>query len=317
MKKTLAPSAVVTVTARDPKGLKFISIVEAAYNKASLSEDEAQRINNTPGLADLISNFITENRLTDKFKDEEVSSTYGYLSGYKPEGEDINRQVGELQKLFSDLGGPNPEYLQKVQSGAIVVPQHGEKFFAIPNIWKKGGIPAIFGTTYTAALQKVLDKIEETRKGKFHNYRKDQINEDRIRQSSRTKKFMGELSEAQGNPDILLLPAQFGIRHRGRSVRRGREVIAGTSGEFGLGAFTIGTMLLTHPNRLEHYDDLWLDCDDEFDDPASDVRFGRSPCFIFSDDRVRFGALYVGNADGGYGMSSGFPPQIVPCTSTP
>ena len=37
MKKTLAPS----VTTRDPKGLKFISIVEAAYNKAGLTMEEA------------------------------------------------------------------------------------------------------------------------------------------------------------------------------------------------------------------------------------------------------------------------------------
>jgi membrane carboxypeptidase/penicillin-binding protein len=81
---TLAPSANV-VTSRDPKGLKFVSIVEAAYNKAGLSEKEAQRVNDTAGLADLISNFIAENRVTDQFKDEEVESTYGYLSGYSGE----------------------------------------------------------------------------------------------------------------------------------------------------------------------------------------------------------------------------------------
>ena len=58
MLKTLAPS----VTARDPKGLKFISVVEAAYNKAGLSDEEAQRVNDTPGLADLVAGFIAENR---------------------------------------------------------------------------------------------------------------------------------------------------------------------------------------------------------------------------------------------------------------
>ncbi len=35
MSQTLAPSK---VTGRDPKGLKFMSVVEAAYNKAGLSE---------------------------------------------------------------------------------------------------------------------------------------------------------------------------------------------------------------------------------------------------------------------------------------
>lgn len=58
MSKTLAPS----VTARDPKGRKFISIVEGAYNKAGLSGEEAQRVNNAPGLADLAGTFIAKNR---------------------------------------------------------------------------------------------------------------------------------------------------------------------------------------------------------------------------------------------------------------
>jgi len=48
--------------------------------------------------------------------------------------------------------------------------------------------------------------------------------------------------------DILVVPAQFGLRHRGRSVRRVREVM--NANEFGLGVFAIGIMLLTHPERL-------------------------------------------------------------------
>jgi hypothetical protein len=37
MSTTLAPS----VTHRDPKGRKFVSIVETAYDKAGLSDEEA------------------------------------------------------------------------------------------------------------------------------------------------------------------------------------------------------------------------------------------------------------------------------------
>lgn len=55
-KKALAPST--PITTRDPKGRKFISIVTDAYDKAELSEEEAQSVNNAKGLADLISNFI-------------------------------------------------------------------------------------------------------------------------------------------------------------------------------------------------------------------------------------------------------------------
>ena len=60
----LAPS----VTTRDPKVTKFMSIVDTAYNKTSLSEDEAQRVNDTPGLSELIENFVESNRHADKFK---------------------------------------------------------------------------------------------------------------------------------------------------------------------------------------------------------------------------------------------------------
>jgi len=59
MSSTLAPSV---VTQRDPKGTKFMSIVGAAYDKARLTEDEAQRVNEAKGLSDLIDRFIAEHR---------------------------------------------------------------------------------------------------------------------------------------------------------------------------------------------------------------------------------------------------------------
>ncbi|HLC43643.1 MAG TPA: hypothetical protein VJK08_00735, partial [Patescibacteria group bacterium] len=73
MSETLAPS----VTSRDPKGLKLVSIVTAAYDKAWLTEEEAQRVNEAGGLADLIGKFISDNRSANQFASEEVASTYG------------------------------------------------------------------------------------------------------------------------------------------------------------------------------------------------------------------------------------------------
>ena len=60
-RKTLTPSA-KSVTTRDSKGRKFLEVVESAYNKAGLSEDEAQRVNQAPGLADLIANHVASHR---------------------------------------------------------------------------------------------------------------------------------------------------------------------------------------------------------------------------------------------------------------
>ena len=210
--KTLAPSI---VTSRDSKGLKFIANVEAAYNKAGLSEDEAQRVNDTPGLADLLANFIGNARATNEFKEEEVSSSYGYPSGYQPGVQDLDRQIARLQQLFPGLGDANFELLD----GKIGLPQKMEKWGAVPN-WKKR--PDLFGSVYNDGVQKVLNLIKQTR-GAFYNYRKGQIGPNRLRQSKRSVEFWNRLIEAQGNPDILIVPFQFGLLYAGNSVRRAIE----------------------------------------------------------------------------------------------
>jgi hypothetical protein len=79
--------------------------------------------------------------------------------------------------------------------------------------------------------------------------------------------------------------------------------------ECGLGAFAIGIMLLTHPERLQHYDDLWIDCaGDEFA-PDAGAGFSESPYFWFSGDGVGFDAFDVGFADVSYGSASVCLPQ--------
>jgi hypothetical protein len=308
-----------TLTQATPGQLKLITRiigdvadsepVQAAL--AGLDKEGAERLKGSPEFAQSLREFtvakIGELSVTDQFADEEVESSYGYLSGYKPRGNtpDLVPQTNRLRELFSGIGYCNQDLLAKIQEGKVDLPKHAEGSFAIPN-WMKN--PQIFGDTYSAAVQKVLDTLKQTLKGKFYNYRDGQLNEQRLRQSARSQKFWKDLSDAQGNPDILIVPAQFGIRHRGRSVRRAREVFA--NNEFGLGAFATGIMLLTHPNRLQNVNDLWIDCaGDEYDDPVSDARFGQAPCFVWDGDEVRFGTRGVGGASECYGSSSGFVPQ--------
>jgi len=291
MSTTLAPSK---VTARDPKGLKFMSVVEAAYNKAGLTDGadgEAQRVNDTPGLADHIAAWLKEHRTTDKFKDEEVASSYGYLSGYKPKG--ITEQTNVLRLLFPGIGYANEKLAE------LPLPEGAEGWFAIPR-WQK------VAKTYPEAVQIVLDLINKTR-GKLYNWRKSQINSKHIRQSAKTAKMFQAIGEQQKDNDILVVPCQFGKRHAGRSVRRAHEVMGAS--EFGLDAFSIGIMLLTHPERLQQLDDLWIDCaGDEFSD-GGDSSFGLAPFFNFFDGKVEFDTYGVYYAREHYGSSSAFGPQ--------
>ncbi|MCX6786953.1 MAG: hypothetical protein NTY93_00265 [Candidatus Kaiserbacteria bacterium] len=290
MEKTLAPQN--TVTTRDPKGLKFISIVESAYNKAGLSEDEAQHINDTAGLANVIGNFIADNRLPDKFKDEEVESSYGYLSGYKPKG--ITEQTNILRQLFPGVGFADEKLAERP------VPANAEGWFAIPK-WQT------IAPTYGEAVEKVLAKISETRKGKFKNWREGNLGRDYLKQTAKTEKVFQTLGDEQKDHDILVVAAQFGLRHRGRSVRRAREVMQ--VNEFGLGAFAVGIMLLTHPERLMNYDDLYVDCAGDEYAPEADGGFSYAPFFCFHDGEVGFGASWFVNAFDNYGSSSAFLPQ--------
>lgn len=250
---------------------------------------------------------VQTHAVSNQFANEEVPSKYGYLSGYsKPAG--LTEQCNQLRAMFSGLGYANQDLLQWIEKGEVELPEGAEGWFAIPN-WMKN--PKIFGSTYSQAVQTVLNAIKKARDGRFYNYREGQIDEAHLRQSARSVKFWKELAETQGNPDILIVPAQFGIRHRGRSVRRARVVIEGTAGEFALGAFAIGIMLLTTPVRLQHYDDLWIDCaGDEFSDEA-DGQFESAPYFRFSGGGVGFDTHWIGSADEIYGSVSGFSPQYL------
>lgn len=198
-------------------------------------------------------------------------SVCGYLSGYKP------RTIAKRE-----------------------LPDGAEGYFAIPR-WQK------IAPTYGEAVQKVLDLLEKAYGGKFYNYRKGQLGPQNLRQSQKSVAFWEKIGEEQKNFDILLVPAQFGIRHRGRSVRRAREVMR--QAECGLGAFAVGIMLLTHMNRLRNVNDLWIDCaGDEFHDPRfSAPPFDRAPTFFFSDDgRLEFGASCRGDANYRSGSASGW-----------
>lgn len=275
-----------------------------------LSKEAAERVKGDPEFVGRIHAAVVlafaELSTTNKFKDEEVDSDYGYPSGYAPKS--VTEQCNRLRDLFPGVGYPNQDLLAQIEKGDIELPNGAEGWFAIPNIWGSGRVLTdLFGGGYAPAVQKMLDTIKTTRDGRFYNWRDGQIDSAHLRQTKRTEDFLAALSEAQGNPDILIVAAQFGIRHRGRSVRRAREVFA--LSEFGLGAFANGIMLLTHPERLQHYDDLWIDCaGDEFA-PVADGDFSHAPLFVFRGGGVGFNASWAYDAGEGYGSASGFGSQ--------
>ncbi len=272
--------------------------VEKIVTELGLDKDGAQRVIEhgdelVGNIGEVALATLKDLSVSDKYKGEEVKSTFGYLSSYKkPKG--ITEQTNRLRELFPGIGYANEKLAE------ATLPENAEGWFAIPR-WEK------VGSTYGEAVQKVFDLIKQTRNGAFYNYREGQLGSNQLRQSAKSVSIFQKLGDEQKDQDILVVPAQFGIRHRGRSVRRAREVM--NANECGLGAFAIGIMLLTHPERLQHYDDLWIDCaGDEFA-PGADSGFSESPYFELIGVEVRFDTHVVGYAFDVYGSASVCLPQ--------
>ena len=274
--------------------LRFVEdAAERALKETGLDKDGLQKlIENGDEFQSRIVTAVRELSVSNQYADEETESSYGYLSGYKPKG--ITEQTNILRQLFPGVGFAD----EKLAEGQL--PPNAEGWFAIPR-WEK------IAPTYGEAVQKVLDLIKQTRNGAFYNYRDGQLGPQYLRQSQKSAKAFQKLGDEQKDHDILVVPAQFGLRHRGRSVRRAREVM--NANEFGLGAFAVGIMILTHPERLMNYDDLWIDCaGDEFA-PDADGGFSKSPYFKFYGDIVKFDTYWVDDANGYYGSASGLVSQ--------
>jgi hypothetical protein len=228
--------------------------------------------------------------VTNQSADQEDASSPAYRSGYdKPKS--LQDQVTILRGLFPGLGGAS-------SLGQMELPDGAEGYFAVPR-WDK------IGKTYGEALQAALDVLSKACNGWFMNWRKGQLAQENFCQSATSAAMWKKIGTEQKG-DMLIVAAQFGIRHRGRSVRRTREVMR--KPEFGLGAFAVGTMLLTHENRLCHFNDLWIDCvGDEFHDAQeSHAPFDRAPYFFFHNDRLSFDMAWVGNASHYCGSASGW-----------
>lgn len=246
------------------------------------------------------SNALTETQprvLSEKveqYANEVVPSNYTYPEGYKIKPIDKQKKLlGEIFPEGSFAGDAIHKALKKKTKGVLGV-EGCEGLFAIPR-WQ------LLGGTYNDALDVVLSKLKETRP--LYNWQEGQTDSEYLRESEQKKEMMNKLYKQQ-NADILIVPAQLGMKHRGESVRRARETFLPT--EFGLGAYEVGIILLTHPLRMQKWQELDIDCAGDEYTPDAVGDFSRSLGFYFFGGGAGFGNGDVDNACGGFGSASGF-----------
>jgi hypothetical protein len=236
----------------------------------------------------------------DQYADEEASSDYRYPEEYKGP-KPLNEQINTLVKIFGVSGADAIAYVEKTK---FVLPEGAEGWFAIlsPSAIEKLVPNATDAADrYCKGVCLVLEKIAASRR--FENWREGELTPDRLRIHARTAAELEEIAKVQKG-DILVIPAQLGLRHRGRSTRRACVCFKG--GEFGLDPIAGGCIGLTHPERLVRSLELDMDLPGAEFAPGADGGFSGAPRFEFRGDEVRFGTGYVSIAYGYYGSASAF-----------
>jgi len=246
--------------------------------------------------------IVLEMTTTNQYANEVVSSSYTYPKEYKM------KLIEEQVKFITEKFGLDPTSALEFIKTLPALPDGAEGWFAIPKVSSvaKKHFPAITDSAeqYCEAVKLVHSKLAESRS--FTNYRNGEIVPSKLRVHARTAGLLEEL-ENQQQGDILILAVQYGMRHRGKSVRRARETFSGN--EFGLTSFALGCMALVHPERYVRWEELDTDCaGDEFAPDAGGV-FSWAPVFYFVGGELEFGAGGVSDAGGPCGSASAFAPQ--------
>jgi hypothetical protein len=243
-------------------------------------------------VAERVVEVIHRHTISDKYKDEEVSSTRVYPPTYRVRP--IEAQVTELRKLFPSLGSCQEKLARRD------LPEGAEAWFAIPR-WQS------LASTYNEAVELVLGILASKRR--LSNRIAGKLGAMYLRQAERSKLAEKILGEQQEGADILVLGAQAGLLHRGCSARRTRVSMAGN--EFGLGVFSFGCLLLTHPERLSTGDTLMIDCGGDEYSVRGDYTFDRVPLFDYDMAGIEFSIFYEDRARNLWGTPTGFLYKLV------
>lgn len=192
-------------------------------------------------LARLVRETLLARGISDLYKSEAVLSRRDYPPSYAPNP--IEAQTTVLRNAF-----PGKLHSFNEKLGRRPLPPGAEGWFAYPR-WQA------IAPTYDQAVEEALQALAAKRR-LDHRLRK-RLGPEYLRQSTRTVVAEELLARQQGNADILIMPAQFGLRHSGASARRVTSILDGN--EYGLGLFALLSMLLTHPERMNSTT-LMIDC---------------------------------------------------------
>lgn len=259
--------------------------VDRAIAKGLLGKDNIQQlIKNRDEFQAHIIAVIKELSVSNQFADKEVESSDECPKGYNVKG--ITEQVATLRQFFSELKAAT--FDEKITSRPL--PPNAKGWFAIPR-WEK------LGSSYCKSLDKVLAAIKSQRT--VYDYCECETGREYLRQHANM--VFQKLGNKQKGHDLLIVPCRFGLHHRNRSPFLPRKTV-----KFGLGAFAVGCMLLTHPELEVHWRHLRTDFYGGMFAPGALGGFASTPVFRFREGLAEFGAGWCGFAYEYYASASAF-----------
>ena len=238
-------------------------------------------------MAEKVVEIIHRHTVSDKYKDEEVGSNRVYPPTYRVRP--VEAQVTELRKVFPSLGGCQEKLARRE------LPEGAEAWFAIPR-WQA------LASTYNEAVEMmvgVLARSAGSQTASPASWARCIFARRSV--PSWRRRFWPNSRRAT---TFWWWRAQAGMLHRGSSARRTRVAMAGN--EFGLGVFSFGCMLLTHPERLSTGDTLMIDCGGDEYSVRGDYTFDRVPLFDFDMAGIEFSIFYEDRARNLWGTPTGF-----------
>ncbi len=216
-----------------------------------------------------------------------VCVTHGYPQGYEPKR--IEKQFEILKKHFSHL---NHDLID--QCNSRVLPVGAEAWFVIPRWY-------LIASTYEVAVSLVIQKVSETYHKRFLNYC-TRSHDNGFVQTKEKCRALRRIEETQQG-GCIVIPAQFGLMRCGVPTHRIDDVLK--KNEFGLGAYEVGIMLLTHPERFRNSQDLWIECIGDICTECKPVQgLKNHPLFLMAGGEVRF--TEGSGTSNHYGAATGF-----------
>lgn len=176
-------------------------------------------------------------------------STYNYGISYR-EVKPLETQLRILHDAIPELRlGRTWEFAKKAEK--ITLPVGAEGWYAVisPDALGELFFPNLEGAEqYQASLRFINERLSM----EVNTYMVE-----RIVQCKRTS-VATRLLRKQQRGDVWIVPAQFGLQRRKRTPYYVRQTM--TRNEFGLGACHVGSMLITHPERISSDVDLEAAC---------------------------------------------------------